>query len=855
MKLINTFTVAPTLPPKLSPLREIAYNLFWAWDHEAIDLFRHLDRELWQETEHNPILMLANISQPQLDAAADDDAFVAHMNRVYSSFKEYMEGASTAWFQRTYCTGQNSCIAYFSAEFGITECMPIYSGGLGVLAGDHLKSASDLGVSLVGVGLLYQQGYFRQYLNADGWQQESYPENDFYNMAVKQERHEDGKPIIITVGYPEGPVMAQIWRAQVGRIALYLLDTNIADNQRLEDREITDQLYVADRERRLRQEIMLGIGGVRALETLDIQPMVYHMNEGHSAFLALERIRRLMQQHDLSFHEAKELVRATNVFTIHTPVAAGNEEFSMDIIEEYLKEHSAYLNISLEELKDLGRQKYGEENGHFNLSALALRLASKNNGVSALHGLVSRNMWSGMWPDIPENEVPIRAIVNGIHIRSWVSKDMTGLFDRYLGPAWGRNSSEPEMWERVKQIPDDELWRTHERRRERLVAFARDRLKSQLRNRGTLSSKIAAASEALDPEALTIGFARRFATYKRATLILRDLDRLEQILSNRDRPVQIIFAGKAHPRDTAGKELIQQVIRISQQDRFRRRIVFIEDYDICVARYLVQGADLWLNTPQRLMEASGTSGMKAAANGSINLSILDGWWHEAYNSDVGWAIGRDEDYEDAEYQNTIEANNIYEMLEGEIVPLFYDRGPDHIPHGWAARMKASMSALCPMFNTNRMVHEYIERAYKPCMEQWEYLTANDCAEAQKLAAWKAKIRQHWSEIKIDDVKMEEMREIKVGAEIAIEVRVYLGALEHDDVSVEIYQGEVDPQGNIIDAQSIRMNCLESHEHSIHIFTGAIPCDSSGLHGYGIRILPRYDGFDSPHELGLILWAS
>jgi len=853
-KPINTFTVIPTLPPRLQNLREIAYNLLWTWDYASIDLFRRLGRELWEESGHNPVNMLGKITQSKLEATAEDDAFVAHMDRVYEHLEEFMRGATPCWYDGKYGEHPRSCIAYFSAEYGIADCMPLYSGGLGILAGDHLKSASDLGVPLVAVGLLYQKGYFRQYLNADGWQQELYPENDFYNMAIELERNEDGTPLTIGVDYPAGPVKAQIWRAQVGRVPVFLLDTNILDNSLPEYRDITDQLYVTDREMRLRQEIMLGIGGVRALAALNIVPEVYHMNEGHSALLALERICRLKDENDLSFDEAKELVAATSIFTIHTPVPAGNEEFDVDLVEKYLSDYCLCLGISLDDLLAMGRQDPGNEHENFSMGILAMHLASHRNGVSKLHGAVSRNIWKNVWPGVPEDEVPIAHVVNGIHINSWVSKDMQGLFDRYLGPEWADELSNGDLWERVSQIPDDELWRTHERRRERLVAFARERLEKQLKNRGALSSEIAGASEYLNPEALTIGFARRFTPYKRSTLLLRDVERLARILDNKDRPVQIIYSGKAHPGDTPGKELIQEVIHICRQAGFRRHIVFLEDYDMSVARYLVQGVDVWLNTPRRLREASGTSGMKAVVNGVINMSILDGWWHEAYNSDIGWAIGRAEDYDDEEYQDMVESNAIYEMLEREVVPLFYNRGADHLPRGWIALMKASIATICPKFNTHRMVHEYIKQAYHPCAAHWESLTANNFAKVRELTSWKARVREHWSDIRIDKVEMVEMPEVKVGEHVTIKALVNLGSLAPEDVAVEAYQGQVDPQGDLINALPISMNCLESHGEGNHTFMAAIPCRSSGLHGYSVRILPKHYDMTSPYEMGLILWA-
>jgi starch phosphorylase len=853
MQFIRTFTIMPSLPPRLQCLREIAYNLYWSWEREAIDLFRRLDRDLWESTRHNPVQMLGSIAQSQLEALAEDDAFIAYMDRVYSNFKDYMAMTAPTWYEKTYGKGTKAQVAYFSAEFGVTDCIPIYSGGLGVLAGDHLKSASDLGLSLVGVGLLYQQGYFRQYLNADGWQQESYPDNDFYNMPVELERHEDGTPITITVEYPTGPVTAQIWRAQVGRVALFMLDTNIPANPRPEDRDITDQLYSDDQ--RIRQEMMLGIGGVRALDALGIHPVVYHMNEGHSAFLALERICRLISQHGLSFDEAKEVVLATNIFTTHTSVPAGIHVFPAQLIEKYLGKYCPRLNVPLARLMALGQRDPNNKDEGFCVAVLALRLAAYSNGVSRLHGMVSRRMWGNLWPGVPEEEAPIKSVVNGVHIPTWVSKDMKELFDRYLGPRWVEDTADPNIWERVNQIPDGELWRTHERRRERLVAFARSRLTEQLRQRAALSSEIAQARELLNPEALTIGFARRFVTYKRGTLILRDPERLARILCDEQRPVQIIYAGEAHPKDTAGKELIQHIIHIARQGQLRQHIVFIEDHDMCVARYLVQGADLWLNTPRRLTEGSGTSGMKAAANGVINMSILDGWWHEAYRPNIGWAIGRDEDYGNEQYQDDVESNAIYEMLEKEVVPLFYGRGADGLPRGWIAHMKASMSTVCPIFNTNRMVHEYIERFYHPCAEHWLNLTADDFAKARELASWKSRVKKHWSAIRIDAVEMDETPEIKVGAQVTVRARVHLGNLKPGDVTVEIYHGPVDPQRNIINAEAIQMVCSESHGDGNYTFEGVIFCRVSGLHGYSVRVLPEHEELTNPHEPGLILWTS
>jgi len=852
MHPIRTFTITPSLPASIERLHELAYNLWWAWHMEVIDLFRRLDRDLWEETGHNPVLMLGVIEQEKLERAAQDEAFLASMERVLEDFDRYMQ-SQTTWYQERYGASARPTIAYFSAEFGLTDCIPNYSGGMGVLAGDHLKSASDLGLPLVGVGLLYQQGYFRQYLSADGWQQERYPENDFYTMPVRLERRQDGTPVMIEVSYPGHKVRAQVWRVQVGRVSLFLLDTNLEDSPP-EDRDITDQLYGGDMDMRIRQEIVLGIGGIRALKALGIHPTVCHMNEGHSAFLALERIRLLMEEHNLSFAEAREAAAAGNIFTTHTSVPAGIDLFPPGLMDKYFADYYPSLGLSQDEFLALGRVNPADPNEPFSMAVLALRLSASSNGVSKLHGVVSRRMWQAVWPGVPEDEVPITSVTNGIHPLSWISHDMADLFDNYLGPIWRENPADPEVWKEVDEIPDEELWNTHERRRERLVAFARRRLQAQLEEHGAPPSEVERAKEVLDPEALTIGFGRRFVTYKRATLILRDPERLARILNNKDRPVQIIYAGKAHPKDQPAKELIKQIVHFARRDEFRRRIVFLEDYDICVARYMVQGVDLWLNNPRRFQEACGTSGMKAAVNGAINMSVLDGWWDEAYQPEIGWAIGRGEVYEDHNYQDMVESNAIYDLLEKEVIPLFYDRDPNGLPRKWIARMKAAMKAICPYFNTNRMVQEYAESFYLPAAQRFMRLADGDMARAKALANWKADLYQHWPEIKIISIKADIPAELKVGSQIEVQALIHLGSLKPQDVTVELYHGPLDTKGEISSKEVTVMNCVEAKGNGEYIFAGVIPCRISGRYGYTLRLLPHHEDLSSPYEPGLILWA-
>jgi starch phosphorylase len=863
----------------------LIYNLRWAWNHDAIELFRW-DRDLWEQSGHNPALMLGIIDQVTLQAAASDEGFLAHLNRVSNDFDAYQKSEST-WFRKHHDGTNNLLVAYFSAEFGVTDCLSIFAGGLGILAGDHLKSASDLGVPLVAVGLLYQQGYFRQYLNEAGLQQEEYRDNDFHNLPLTLERECDGGPLIIEVEYPGRKVAAQIWRAQVGRVALYLLDTNIKENS-ARDQDITDQLYGGDAEMRLKQEMMLGIGGCRALEALGVRPSVYHLNEGHSAFLALERIRRLMQANHLSFAEAREAASAGLIFTTHTPVPAGHDYFQPDLMERYFGEYASGLGMSFRDFLALGRKNPSDDVEPFCMTALALRLAQSSNGVSRLHGQVTRNMWRSLWPGAPEEEVPIGHVANGVHFQSWISQEMDELYDRYLGPRWREEPADQSLWARAGRISAEELWRTHERRRERLVAFARRRLRQQLERRGAPQSEVEAADEMLDPDALTIGFGRRFATYKRASLLLRDPERLTRILNDPDRPVQIIFAGQAHPRDEAGKELIKQIVALSRRPDFRRRMVFLEGYDMAVARSMTQGADIWLSTPRRPLEASGTSGMKAAANGALNLSTLDGWWDEAWNcglriagcgfqeiefgssrsnyaydnsairnpqSAIGWTIGRGEIYDDHEYQDQVEAEALYDLLEGDVIPTFYDRGEDKLPRRWIERMKASIGNLCYYFNTHRMVREYTERFYLPAAERQGRLTADGMALARSLAAWKERVRDQWSKVRVESVTADSLDDVQVNSEIKAQAEVSLGALTPDDVSVELYVGLVDADGEITGARVIPMRPVSDGGAGHYRFeVSSVACCRSGLHGFTVRALPRHPDLIAPFPPGLIVWA-
>jgi starch phosphorylase len=849
---IRTFAVMPHLPPRVQALHKLAYNLWWCWNHDAIALFRRLDSDLFEAVEHSPVKLLGALEQSRMEQLLRDDGFLAHMDRVEEALDTYL--GATTWYQETYGTQTDCRIAYFSAEFGLHESVPVYSGGLGVLAGDHLKSASDLGLPLSGVGLMYREGYFRQYLNVDGWQQERYPENDFFNLPLIPETKPDGSPLVVSVNFPGREVFLRVWRIQVGRIPLYLLDTNIPKNN-ADDRTITARLYGGDHDMRVRQEMVLGIGGLRALIALGKAPTVCHMNEGHSAFCGLERIRLLMEEARLDFAAAREAVSAGGVFTTHTPVPAGNDVFAPQLIEHYFGDLIGRLRIDKQEFLGLGRQNPRDHNEPFCMTVLAIRLANVTNGVSKLHGSVSRKMWKSIWPELPDAEIPITSITNGIHTPSWVSADVLQLYERYLGVSWMERPADHAIWRRADSIPDAELWRTHERRRERLVAFARRRLKNQLKNRGAPPAEVARADEVLDPDALTIGFARRFATYKRGTLIFRNIERLSAILNNKDRPVQIIFAGKAHPRDHGGKELIAEILHTARRPEFRRRIVFLEDYDISMARMLVQGVDVWLNNPRRPLEASGTSGMKVCCNGGLNLSILDGWWVEAYAQDNGWAIGAGEEYTDLTYQDDVESRAIYDLLEQEIVPQFYTRTSDGLPRAWLKMMKRSISSICPFFNTNRMVQEYVEKCYWPSAQRYGMLSADGLKKAAQLAQWRRRLAQAWQGVRVEAVEAHGADPMTVGSQLDVRARVLLGGLSPDDVEVQLFHGLVDSFGDIPNPRTVPMSHNGKAEGGgAWAFQGTIPCRSSGQHGYAVRVLPKHPDLGNPFEPGLLTWG-
>jgi glycogen phosphorylase len=832
----------------LSALEVVAMNLRWTWVPQAVDLFRWVDPDAWERSEHDPVAMLGMVSPERFAELADDGPFTAFLASLEDEFHRYL--AEPRWWHHRQDVSAVGCVAYFSPEFGVGEALPVYSGGLGVLAGDHLKAASDLGVPLVGVGLLYREGYFRQQLNADGWQQERYPAIDPHRMPLTLLPGGDDLPLKIEVDLAGARCVAQVWRAKVGRIPLLLLDCDVAENEPAE-RGVSDRLYggAGGSEHRLRQEIVLGIGGMRALVAAGYECDVFHSNEGHAGFLGLERIRELVVGSRLTFSGALEAVRASTIFTTHTPVPAGIDVYTTDLMERYFSSFAKECEVSFSELMALGQSK-PQADGYFSMALMGLRLAGRSNAVSRLHGDVARAMFSELWPDVPADEVPITSITNGVHTATWVGPEMVEVLDRYLDPGWAEGGE--ARWDRLIDIPDAELWRARERARERFVFFIRERLREQLLSRGASESEAALAEEVFDPGILTIGFARRFAQYKRATLMFSDPERLKRMMLSSERPIQIVVAGKAHPLDDGGKEMIQRLVHFAADPDVRVRFVFLEDYDMELARMLVQGVDVWLNNPRRPLEACGTSGMKAALNGAVNCSVLDGWWDECYNGRNGWAIGTRHVHDDPDYQDRVDASAIYNLLEREIAPRFYDRSEGPVPRRWVERMKGSIAGLGEFVTATRMVRDYVEKFYEPAAAQGKAMAEDGFARARAVADWKRRIGQSWTDVAVLDVEGEVLA-ADVGEERGVRATVRLGRLSPEDVSVQLAHGRVGANGELIDPALVAMapaGCTDG----ICRYSGSFTARAAGLYGFAVRVLPAHEDLISPMEMGLVAWA-
>ncbi len=840
MRTIRRFRVEPSIPPPLAALRRLATNLHWTWDRELKALFSRLAPDAWASSGHDPVRVLEAITVEGWAGLAADPDVVADVEAAAHRLDTALQ--SPRWFQ-THVSPANEgggesssplhLVAYFSPEFGISETLPQYSGGLGVLAGDHLKAASDLGVPLVGVGLLYAEGYFRQRLNADGWQTERFPHLDPGGLAITP------TGVQVTVELAGEPVGVKIWQVDVGRVKLYLLDTSVAGNS-AEGRAVTDRLYGGDVEHRLRQEIVLGVGGVRALRKLGLEPDVFHSNEGHAGFNSLERIRELIAE-GLTFPQAVEQVRASGVFTTHTPVPAGIDRFPPELMYKYFGGWAQACGMSIDDLMRLGRRADEPDEVRFNMAVMGLRLAARANGVARLHGAVSRQMFQGVWPDVPVDEVPIGSITNGIHARTWVSAEVDRVFDEHVHGVW--DGADAESWERAGGIDDLRVWQVRSVGRSELVSFVRSRM----------------GDDVLDPEALTIGFARRFATYKRATLLLSQPDRLRRLLLDPDRPVQFVFAGKAHPADEPGKAMIQEIEQFARQLDVRHRFVFLPDYDMEVARHMYHGCDVWLNNPRRPQEACGTSGMKAALNGALNCSIRDGWWDEWSDGENGWDIPSADDDPDVGRRDTREAHALFALLEREVMPLFYDRVDDDVPLGWIAKIKHNWVTLGPLVTASRMMRDYVTELYLPAAESSRSLAKDGFTRAKALAAWKTKVNSLWQNLSVLSLDVpgddpDSIAVVTAGVERPLRAVVMLDGLTPDDVSVELTHGQVNIEGEIVGTPEVLPLSHTGWQDGAAIYEGTYEVDVAGPHGAAVRVLPFHPDLVNRFELGRVTWA-
>lgn len=855
MYIFNKITVNPQLPKRVGELLDIANNLWWSWNSEFLRLFKEIDSDLWETVGKNPVKFLKLVSQDKLEDIAKDEEFLAKYDEVVNHFNSYMQTKET-WFSKNYPNNANDLIAYFSAEYGIDEIIPIYSGGLGILSGDHLKSASDLGLPFVAVGLLYKNGYFNQKIDGYGTQKTEYTNIDLDNLPILPVKDENGEDLIIDVDFPDRKLYLKIWKIVVGRISLYLMDSDI-DKNIAEDRVVTLRLYGGDQEMRIRQEIVLGMAGIKLLKRLGLKPSVYHMNEGHSAFLTLEVIKDAMEEKQVSFEVAKSMCSAKTVFTTHTPVPAGNDIFPIELMDKYFSNFWPKLGISREDFLRLGmKNSQGLEQG-FNMGMLALRIAGKKNGVSKLHGAVSRRLFSDVWTNIAPDESPIEYVTNGIHTCSWLAPSMKKLFNQYLKPYWQDNIQDDETWNDIKNIPNKELWDTHTDRKKKLCALVKSNITTRLKSSGYNYEEINEIVSKLNPNALTIGFARRFATYKRATLIFRDLERLTQLLNNPERPVQLIFAGKAHPADKEGQDLIKYIHEVSMKPQFKGKIFLLENYNIAMSRYLISGVDVWLNNPRRPMEASGTSGQKASVNGVINFSVLDGWWAEGYNQKNGWTIGDNTEYQSYEEQDIADSESLYNTLENKIIPLYYEnKKEDGVSDKWMEMFKNSIISTGGKYSTSRMVIDYTRDYYMELanLSKNHYQNLDEVID---FTNWKKNLYASWKDIKI--TQNNNLDNITIDAGNQIEVHCIVNLPENIDcnsIRTEVYYGKILENGIMEQIQTVPMNLIEQDdENRTYKYSAKIELKTGGNYGYTFRVMPQTNMMLDTANLDLIQWVT
>ena len=854
MYIFNKITVNPQLPKRIGKLSEIANNLWWSWNTEFLRLFKIIDRDLWETCEKNPVKFLKRVSQDRLEAVATNTEFLKEYDRLAKEFDDYITSKNT-WFSNKYPENKKDLIAYFSAEYGLDQTIPIYSGGLGILSGDHLKSASDLGIPLVAVGLLYKNGYFHQKINGYGDQETEYNNIELSDLPINLVKDENGEDLKINVKFEKRKVYLKVWQINVGRIKLYLLDSDIDENSP-EDREVTLKLYGGDQEMRIKQEIVLGMGGTNLLtRALGLNPTVYHMNEGHSAFLILELIKNIIKEKKVSFEVAKDIASSKTVFTTHTPVPAGNDIFPIGLVEKYFKEFWPRLNLDREEFLKLGMKPCTELETGFNMGILALKVAGKKNGVSKLHGAVSRELFGDVWPEIAANESPITYVTNGIHTCSWLAPSLKELYNKYLIPYWQDNIYKDEVWENINNIPNQELWGIHQQRKQKLLDIVKESTTNRLRRSGYSYEEINDITSKLNPNALTIGFARRFATYKRATLIFRDLERITQILNNVDRPVQLIFAGKAHPADKEGQDLIKRIHEISMMPQFKGKIFLLENYNIAMSRYLVSGVDVWLNNPRRPMEASGTSGQKASVNGVINFSVLDGWWAEGYNQENGWTIGTNAEFTSYEEQDDADSQSMYRTLEEKIIPTYYSKDENGISDKWMKIMKNSIISTGGKYSTSRMLVDYTNNLYMPLcnLTKKYYENIDNVAEFN---LWKKNLYINWKDIKITQKNNLNNITMDAGNNIEVKCEVQLPNIDVNNITAQCYYGKILDNGIVENVSIIPMKLSNSDdENRVYEYTTRIELKTGGNYGYTFRVMPKHEMLLDSENLNLVKWIT
>ena len=854
MYVFNKITVNPQLPKRIGKLSEIANNLWWSWNTEFLRLFKIIDRDLWETCEKNPVKFLKRVSQDRLEAVVENTDFLREYDRLAKEFDDYVTSKNT-WFSNKYPENKKDLIAYFSAEYGLDQTIPIYSGGLGILSGDHLKSASDLGIPLVAVGLLYKNGYFHQKINGNGEQETEYNNIELSNLPINPVKDENGEELKIYVKFEKRKVYLKVWQINVGRIKLYLLDSDIDENTP-EDREVTLRLYGGDQEMRIKQEIILGMGGTNLLtRALGLNPTVYHMNEGHSAFLILELIKNIIKEKKVSFEVAKDIASSKTVFTTHTPVPAGNDIFPIGLVEKYFKEFWPRLGLDREEFLKLGMKPCTELEPGFNMGIFALKVAGKKNGVSKLHGAVSRELFGDVWPEIAANESPITYVTNGIHTCSWLAPSLKELYNKYLIPYWQDNIYKDEVWENINNIPNQELWGIHQKRKQKLFDIVKENTTNRLRKSGYSYEEINEITSKLNPNALTIGFARRFATYKRATLIFKDLERITQILNNADRPVQLIFAGKAHPADKEGQDLIKRIHEISMMPQFKGKIFLLENYNIAMSRYLVSGVDVWLNNPRRPMEASGTSGQKASVNGVINFSVLDGWWAEGYNQENGWTIGTNAEFTSYEEQDVADSQSMYRTLEEKIIPTYYEKDENEISEKWMKIMKNSITSTGGKYSTSRMLVDYTNNLYIPLcnLTKKYYENIDNVAEFN---LWKKNLYTNWKDIKITQKNNLNNITMDAGNNIDVKCEVQLPNIDVSNVMAQCYYGKILDNGIVENVSIIPMKLSsKNEENKTYEYTAKIELKTGGNYGYTFRVMPKHEMLLDSENLNLVKWIT